>query len=84
MEHLTRGDVFLACFAAAATIGAAIIAVLIGFHLQNRKDKKNTDTRLELLLVEHPLHSHGEFTPYAKPTDVLTVEGLRFPRNGNK
>lgn len=84
MEHLTRGDIFLACFSAVAVVGGAIIAVLVTFHLQNRKDKRDTDTLLAMRLLEHPLHSHGEFTPYAKPADVLTVEGLRFPRNGNK
>lgn len=91
MDHLTRGDIFIACFSAVGAVGAVIIGVLVTFHLQNRKDakavqEKNDEGTKQLLfrLSEHPLHTHGELTPFAKPTDVLTVEGLRFPRNGNK
>jgi hypothetical protein len=83
VDHLTRWDLFLACLAAAATIGAAIIAVLVTFHMQNRKDAKNSDERLRAQLIEHPLHSHGEVTPFAKPSDPLTVEGVRYPRRAN-
>lgn len=81
MDHLTRLDVFIACLAATTPL----VAVFLGFHLQNRSDKKKTDQKLELLLIEHPLHSHDECTAYAKPTDGLTVEGVRYPRrNGNR
>ena len=80
MDHLTRWDVFLGCLGAVAPL----LAVFLAAHWQNRSDKKKAETKLSLLLIEHPLHSHREYGEFAKPTDVLTVEGLRFPRNGNK
>ena len=83
MDHLTKWDVFVVCFGAAATIGAAIIAVLVGFHLQNRKDARATDERFRTQLIEYPLHSHMEVTPFAKSSDALTVEGVRYPRKAN-
>jgi hypothetical protein len=79
MDHLTRWDVFIGCLGASSPL----IAIFLAAHWQNRNDKKKADTKLSLLLVEHPLHSHGEVTPYAKSSDVLTVECVRYPRKAN-
>jgi hypothetical protein len=45
-------------------------------HSANAKAIRDRDQRLSYVLMEHPLHSHGEKGD-AVP---LTTEGLRYPK----
>ena len=81
MDHLTRWDVFIGCLCATTPL----LAVFVAFHLQNiserRKDRKQrckAEEKLEVLLVEYPLHDHIE------QQGPLKAEGVRWPANATR
>ena len=76
MDHLTRWDIFTACFAAMMPL----LAVFVAFHLQSmaerRKDREQRcreEQKLEVLIAEYPLHDHME------QQGPLKAEGIRWP-----
>ena len=80
MDHLTRWDIFVACL----TAMAPLLAVFVGFHLQSilerRKDRAQrcrAEQKLEMLVVEYPLHDHTE------QQGPLKAEGIRWPAGSN-
>ena len=76
-DHLTWWGVFTACLGAATPI----IAVLVGLHMQNRSDKRKSDSQLMFMLNEYPLHGHDDDrNENVEASTPLTVGGLRRPK----